>query len=137
MKRVEVAEKYKSFAFACICEAISIYIQGTEDELERSMPPLLGTIGYIQQVDRVISIGDYLRPGGITTLWAAAVEWCLNKKERRAFHYEHFRNWWIRAAMAQGHAEWLIQELKDSQGKHDLLYFLLFRRGFLYIGASL
>jgi hypothetical protein len=35
MKRVEMAEKWKSFAFACICEAITVYIQGTEDNREQ------------------------------------------------------------------------------------------------------
>lgn len=40
--------------------------------------------------------------GGILGLWEQAAEWGQNKKT--------FRRWWVRAAMAQGHAEWLEKE---------------------------
>jgi len=40
--------------------------------------------------------------GGVLGLWEQAAEWGRDHKK--------FRRWWIRAAMADGHAEWLEKE---------------------------
>jgi hypothetical protein len=61
-------------------------------------------------------MGYFLGKGGITTLWAIAVEWGLNKRDRPKLEYSWFRDWWLRAAMARGHAEWLLEELQSPQG---------------------
>lgn len=39
---------------------------------------------------------------GLPQLWWDAVQWGKGKKD--------FRTWWVRAAMARGHAEWLENE---------------------------
>lgn len=44
-----------------------------------------------------------MEAGGLPQLWWEAVQWGRDKMG--------FRTWWVRAAMARGHAEWLENEL--------------------------
>lgn len=48
-------------------------------------------------------------------LWDEAVEWAASHH----FHSWIFRNWWVRAALARGHTEWLLKErLADREPGH-------------------
>lgn len=46
-------------------------------------------------------------------LWAKAAEWSAHP-ETRIHRAKQFRTWWLRAAMARGHAQWLLDELRHS-----------------------
>jgi hypothetical protein len=59
----------------------------------------------------------FLGKDGISTLWAQAVEWGLDKENRPKIEYRRFRDWWLRAAMARGHAQWLLDERRNQPGK--------------------
>jgi hypothetical protein len=59
----------------------------------------------------------FLRKGGISTLWAQAVAWGLNQDDIPWIEYRDFRNWWLRAAMARGHAQWLLDEQRNQPGE--------------------
>jgi hypothetical protein len=49
---------------------------------------------------------------GILGLWEQAAEWGRDHK--------NFRRWWIRAAMADGHAEWLEKEKYYQYGWYNI-----------------
>jgi hypothetical protein len=53
--------------------------------------------------------------GSVSQLWAEAAEWAVQEKD--IWKSEHFRRWWRRAALARGHAEWLLQERSKRQDK--------------------
>jgi hypothetical protein len=53
-------------------------------------------------------IGDF---GGIPRLWAEAAKWAAEGLgSQNAWMSHHFRRWWLRAALARAHGEWLLTE---------------------------
>lgn len=58
--------------------------------------------------------------GGIAKLWSEASQWSQNL-DVNGWYRRRFREWWIRAAMARGHAEWLVSEMEEI-GKSGLIY---------------
>jgi len=63
------------------------------------------------EVDYVIQNAMSGEFGGFTRLWAETVEWALQGAGSRSeWKSHHFRRWWLRAALARGHAQWLVKE---------------------------
>jgi hypothetical protein len=55
-----------------------------------------------------ILLGDF---GGISRLWAEAAEWAAEGPgSENKWMSHHFRSWWLRAALAKAHGEWLLTE---------------------------
>jgi hypothetical protein len=53
-------------------------------------------------------LGDF---GGISRLWAEAAKWAAEGLgSQNAWMSHHFRRWWLRAALARAHGEWLLTE---------------------------
>jgi hypothetical protein len=53
----------------------------------------------------------------LTMLWEKAVQWVMVGDGRQnQWVSHHFRSWWLRAALARGHAEWLLQEQENNPG---------------------
>jgi len=48
--------------------------------------------------------------GGIGRIWAEAAQWSFNGSGSENQTSHHFKRWWLRAAMARGHAHWLLKE---------------------------
>lgn len=46
--------------------------------------------------------------GGYSRIWDEAAAWAAEKSS--VVGTWHFNNWWVRAALARGHAEWLLKE---------------------------
>lgn len=54
--------------------------------------------------------------GCYSLLWAEAVEWALQGPGSTSKSISrNFRRWWLRAAIARGHAEWLIEERAETR----------------------
>jgi hypothetical protein len=53
-------------------------------------------------------LGDF---GGISRLWTEAAQWAAEGPgSENAWKSHHFRRWWLRAALARAHGEWLLAE---------------------------
>jgi hypothetical protein len=64
--------------------------------------------------------------GSLPKLWERATKWSVSEDCSDA-RREIFRMWWLRAAMARGHAEWLISERKIN-GMYGFQHFQYFLR---------
>ncbi|KAF8533834.1 hypothetical protein BDD12DRAFT_466182 [Trichophaea hybrida] len=107
IKRMDMAVYYKDMAFSYIYEALSLYL---EKKLEKG----------IQEMNQPeMSLDSYLveeqkRVGSLPPLWAEAARWSLEAGPELKWFTYHFRRWWVRAAMAMGHGEWLEKEIRRS-----------------------
>jgi len=110
--RVEVAEIYKRAAGQYMFEPIEEYL---EERQERELEETQGEpLTFLKYADKTITMGKY---GCLSRLWWETVQ---RYEARAAFDTESFRpshlqRWWVRAAHARGHAEWLIKERRDAQ----------------------
>jgi hypothetical protein len=120
--RSKMAKVYLDQSWLYAQEAILLYTEeAQEKELKghvsriRVIPPRVWSLLTYQTVTKKqgIDIKQYTieaidRSGSFSRLWAKAAEWGVHAAD--SFHAYHFRSWWIRAAMAKGHAEWLLKE---------------------------
>jgi len=57
--------------------------------------------------------------GCLSMLWQEAISWIARPEDDipfrvRSFRPTQFHGWWVRAALASGHAEWLLKERIES-----------------------
>jgi hypothetical protein len=91
--RVHIGKAYREASFRYVMEALTEYIE--EKEAKR-----VG--GRISRTWPECLLDARNGAGGLPQLWWDAVQWGKGKKT--------FRQWWVRAALARGHAEWLENE---------------------------
>lgn len=129
VRRGQLANDFQGFAFICICEAISLYLIETEDKVAKGKPslnePTLDPLIDWLAAEKAKGIG-YSAPlfedaDSLPILWGKAAQWFANTQNQQSEKLKErksaFHQWWLRAVMARGHAEWLIQELSQSPGE--------------------
>lgn len=129
VRRVEIAGQFKNAAYTYIFEAISLYLQLDEGEKDK------GTVHFHCAFDSYcllisvkargkrradqdgnLEVEIFGKANSISRLWENATKWVASPKCSDSTKV-HFRMWWLRAAMARGHAEWLLYE-RSIQGEH-------------------
>ena len=138
-QRVSVASQYKAAAFSYIREALFLYLEWKQEtELSSSSfspisnnpsyPSLSETPSELDFLCRTpdpkeekgVNLDEYAqiqmilhKYGSISQLWSEAAEWASQRKD--IWKCEHFHRYWRRAALAKGHAEWLLRERESSE----------------------
>lgn len=140
--RARMAEHYTSAARSYIMEALYMYLEWRqEQELANENPsspadqPGVGRGVAEPRAERKWKeINEYLNHliqtaefGCLSMLWQEAISWITRSKDDdpfadsgiafvkfRSFRPTHFHGWWVRAALARGHAEWLLKERIES-----------------------
>ncbi|KAH7207914.1 uncharacterized protein BKA55DRAFT_546991 [Fusarium redolens] len=120
--RSKMAKAYEDQSWLYAQEALLLYAEEAQEaELKghvsrirvippRVWPPLTYQTGTRKQGTDIEQYTNEAmdNSGSLSRLWAKAAEWGVHMAD--SFHAYHFRSWWIRAAMAKGHAEWLLKE---------------------------
>ncbi|RYP38511.1 hypothetical protein DL766_000928 [Monosporascus sp. MC13-8B] len=99
--RAEMAEVYKNSARAYMMEPLYLYLewkQTQEIEATKAEPREIH-----EYLAAEIQADEF---GCLSRLWDRAIDW---NGLRRPLN-----DWWIRAAHARGHAEWLLRERRDT-----------------------
>jgi hypothetical protein len=138
-QRVFVASQYKAAAFSYIREALFLYLEWKQEtELSSSsLSPISNNPSYpsfsekppeldflrrtpVPKEEKGVNLDEYAqiqmilhKYGSISQLWSEAAEWASQRKD--IWKCEHFRRYWRRAALARGHAEWLLRERESSE----------------------
>lgn len=140
IQRVFIASQYKAAAFSYIREALFLYLEWKQEtELssnskssqipnspdspsfsENSSEPTFLRRTQDPKEEKGVNLEEYAQIqmilheyGSVSQLWSSAVEWASQKKD--IWKSEHFRRYWRRAALARGHAEWLLREREFSE----------------------
>ncbi|KAL6832049.1 hypothetical protein V8C40DRAFT_263319 [Trichoderma camerunense] len=119
LARSEMAELYKQQAREYMMENLYHYLeerQTMEIEVTQAEPREIR-----QYMLHVIEKDTH---GCLSMLWDMAIEWVQDNLQAALHDYggsvfyslpiRNFNLWWLRAANARGHAEWLLQERRDS-----------------------
>lgn len=138
LTRSKVAELYKDSARRFMMEALYLFLEQKQtDEIEGL---LVRTNGVYARLTRLACLATQIESreiheymlhviqndsfGCLSKLWDQAIEWA-RKEEDVAQQSDIFGNdmnwrptnfnlWWLRAANARGHAEWLLRERSES-----------------------
>ncbi|UKZ82730.1 hypothetical protein TrVFT333_010526 [Trichoderma virens FT-333] len=114
-----MAELYKKYARWYMMEGLYHFLEEKQtEEIEATQAEPREIHQYMFHV--MVEDGN----GCLSRLWDLAIEWA-QKKAKAALHdyrgfifdtlqTRKFNLWWLRAANARGHAEWLLQERRDS-----------------------
>ncbi|KAE9371109.1 hypothetical protein N431DRAFT_558707 [Stipitochalara longipes BDJ] len=108
----DIAEAYKGQAMIYLCEAISLYLEWKENNPK--MRDKFTSNANFGQLN-VPTLGG---AGGPAKLWAEAAKWSQDD-ETESWIKIRFREWYLRAVMARGHAEWLLEDYRSAIAKSD------------------